>query len=44
MADDVINQLLLSRSLPGASFNFITYVEPEIPDSRHIIKLKFWKA
>ena len=36
MADDVINQLLLSRGIPGASFNFIAYVEPEIPDSRHL--------
>ena len=40
MADDVINQLLLSRAIPGVSFNFIAYVEPEIPDCRHIIKLK----
>ena len=31
MADDVINQLLLSRAIPGVSFNFIAYVEPEIP-------------
>ena len=40
MADDVINQFLLSRAIPGVSFNFIAYVEPEIPDSRHIIKPK----
>ena len=40
MADDVINQFLLSRAIPGVSFNFIAYVEPEIPDSRHAIKPK----
>ena len=32
MADDVINQLLLSKAIPGVIFNFImAYVEPEIP-------------
>ena len=31
MDDDVINQLLLSRAIPGVSFNFIAYVELEIP-------------
>ena len=31
MVDDVINQLLLSRDIPGVSFNFIAYVEPEMP-------------
>ena len=31
MTDDVINQLLLSRVIPGVSFNFIAYVEPEMP-------------
>ena len=30
MADDVINQLLLSRAISGVSFN-CAYVEPEIP-------------
>ena len=30
MADDVINQLLFLRAIPGVSFNFIAYVEPEI--------------
>jgi len=29
--DDVINQLLLSRGIPGVSFNFIPYMEVEIP-------------
>ena len=40
MADDVINQLLLSRAIPGVNFNLIAYVEPEIPDSQQIIKSK----
>ena len=46
MTDDVINQLLLSRAIPGVNFNFIAYVEPEIPgqpppkSSWHIIKPK----
>ena len=31
MTDDVINQLLLSRAIPGMSFNFIGFEEPEIP-------------
>ena len=54
MDDDVINQLLLSRAIPGVSFNFIAYVEPEIPgwegcttspqNSWHIIKPKILKG
>ena len=40
MANDVINQLLLSRAISGVSLNFIAYVELEIPDSRYIIKPK----
>ena len=31
MTDHVINQLHLSRAIPGVSFNFIAFVEPEIP-------------
>ena len=31
MDDDVINQRLLLRAIPGVSFNFIAYVELEIP-------------
>ena len=50
MTDDAINQLLLSRAIPGVGFNLIAYVEPEIPgggvhpppkkNSWHIIKHK----
>ena len=31
MDDDVINQLLLLRAIPGVSFNFIAYVELDVP-------------
>ena len=54
MDDDVINQLLLSRAIPGVRFNFIAYVEPEIPgwegcttspqNSWHITKPKILKG
>ena len=37
MTDDVINQLLLSRVIPGVSFNFMAYVEPEMPGGRGCI-------
>ena len=49
MDDEVINKLLLSRAISGVSFNFIAYVEPEIPgegvykpsyNSWHIMKHK----
>ena len=50
MADEVINQLLLSRVIPDVSFNLTAYVEPGIPgrggvqsispNSRHLIKPK----
>ena len=56
MADDAINHFLLSRTIPGVSFNFKAYVEPEIPgggavnpppippNSRYIIKPKIFEG